>query len=188
MLLSLWDGWHPGHPASAETPPGPPPPKPPPTLTTPAARAQVNEAVNELLIEEEDYEGLRASITTYDNFDQIGLATRLEKHELIEFRRLAAWVYKKNLRWRKAVELAKADRCGGGARRAEAGAGEGWGTGGWRAEQGRGLEGRAGQAGSCDALHGQAVQMRAGLRAQGGLLLLLLLLLLRSLQHPGAKP
>ena len=41
---------------------------------------------------------------------QIGLATRLEKHELLEFRRLAAYVYKKNLRWKKAVELAKADK------------------------------------------------------------------------------
>lgn len=35
---------------------------------------------------------------------------RLEGHELIEFRRIAASVYKKNNQWRKAVELAKADR------------------------------------------------------------------------------
>ena len=41
---------------------------------------------------------------------QIGLASRLEKHELLEMRRIAAQVYKKNLRWRKAVELAKADK------------------------------------------------------------------------------
>ncbi|KAI8476142.1 MAG: vesicle coat protein clathrin, heavy chain [Monoraphidium minutum] len=72
--------------------------------------ADVNEALNDLLIEEEDYDGLRSSITTYDNFDQVGLASRLEKHELLEFRRLAAFVYKRNLRWRKAVELAKADK------------------------------------------------------------------------------
>lgn len=37
---------------------------------------QVNEAVNELLIEEEDYQALRDSITTYDNFDQLALAGR----------------------------------------------------------------------------------------------------------------
>lgn len=66
--------------------------------------------VNELLIEEEDYTGLRESITTYDNYDQIGLATRLERHELMEFRRIAAHIYKANLRWRKAVALAKQDR------------------------------------------------------------------------------
>ena len=36
----------------------------------------VNEAVNELLIEEEDFAALRESITTYDNFDQLSLAGR----------------------------------------------------------------------------------------------------------------
>jgi clathrin heavy chain len=41
---------------------------------------------------------------------QVGLASRLEKHELLEMRRIAAQVYKKNLRWKKAVELAKADK------------------------------------------------------------------------------
>ena len=66
--------------------------------------------MNELLIEEEDYAGLRESITTFDNYDQIGLATRLERHELMEFRRIAAHIYKSNLRWRKAVALAKQDR------------------------------------------------------------------------------
>ena len=69
-----------------------------------------NVQVNELLIEEEDYTGLRESITTFDNYDQIGLATRLERHELMEFRRIAAHIYKANLRWRKAVALAKQDR------------------------------------------------------------------------------
>lgn len=33
--------------------------------------AAVNEAVNELLIEEDDFSGLRESITTYDNYDQV---------------------------------------------------------------------------------------------------------------------
>lgn len=70
---------------------------------------EVNEAVNTLLIEEEDFKALRTSITTYDNFDQLGLANKLEKHELLEFRRIAATLYKKNLKWRKAVDLAKAD-------------------------------------------------------------------------------
>ncbi|KAK9805974.1 hypothetical protein WJX73_010066 [Symbiochloris irregularis] len=69
----------------------------------------VNEAVNELLVEEEDHNGLRESITTYDAFDQIGLASQLEDHELLEFRRISAHIYKSNLRWRKAVALAKRD-------------------------------------------------------------------------------
>lgn len=70
---------------------------------------EVNEAVNDLLLDEEDFAGLRESITRHDNFDQVALATRLEKHELLEMRRLAALVYKRNLKWRKAVDLAKAD-------------------------------------------------------------------------------
>ena len=57
----------------------------------------------------QDYAGLRDSITTYDNYDQIGLASQLEKHELTEFRRIAAHIYKANLRWRKAVALAQQD-------------------------------------------------------------------------------
>lgn len=34
----------------------------------------VNEALNELYIEEEDHEMLRESIDTYDNFDQVTMA------------------------------------------------------------------------------------------------------------------
>lgn len=37
----------------------------------------VNEALNEIYIEEEDYERLRESIDYHDNFDQIGLAQRV---------------------------------------------------------------------------------------------------------------
>uniref|UniRef100_A0A8C5CK67 Clathrin heavy chain n=1 Tax=Gadus morhua TaxID=8049 RepID=A0A8C5CK67_GADMO len=70
----------------------------------------VNEALNDLLTEEEDFQGLRASIDAYDNFDTIGLAQRLEKHELIEFRRIAAYLYKGNNRWRQSVELCKKDK------------------------------------------------------------------------------
>ncbi len=58
--------------------------------------SQVNEALNGLLVEEEDYDGLRHSITHFDNFDHVGLASKLEKHELLEFRRIAATIYKKH--------------------------------------------------------------------------------------------
>jgi clathrin heavy chain len=54
----------------------------------------VNDAYNDLLIEEEDYKTLRDSIDSFDNFNNIGLAQRLERHELLEFRRLAAHLYK----------------------------------------------------------------------------------------------
>lgn len=37
----------------------------------------VNEALNELYIEEEDFERLRESIDTYENFDQVTMAQRV---------------------------------------------------------------------------------------------------------------
>ncbi len=70
----------------------------------------MNEAYNGLLIDEEDYQGLKHSIQSYDNFDHLGLAAKLEKHELLEFRRTSALLYKKGLKWRKAVDLAKKDK------------------------------------------------------------------------------
>nr|CAG4635909.1 EOG090X0064 [Eubosmina coregoni] len=70
----------------------------------------INEALNGLLIDEEDYQGLRTSIDAFDNFDTIVLAQRLEKHELIEFRRIAAYLYKGNNRWKQSVELCKKDK------------------------------------------------------------------------------
>lgn len=59
----------------------------------------VNESYNELLIEEEDFKTLRDSTDTNDAFDSVALASRLEKHDLLEFRRLAAHLYKKNSKW-----------------------------------------------------------------------------------------
>uniref|UniRef100_A0A5S6QG16 Clathrin heavy chain n=1 Tax=Trichuris muris TaxID=70415 RepID=A0A5S6QG16_TRIMR len=70
----------------------------------------INEALNQLLIEEEDYAGLRASIDAFENFDNIALAQQLEHHELIEFRRISAYLYKGNNRWKQSVELCKKDQ------------------------------------------------------------------------------
>ncbi|KAF8518034.1 hypothetical protein BU17DRAFT_76299 [Hysterangium stoloniferum] len=70
----------------------------------------VNDAYNELLIEEEDYKTLRDSIDSFDNFNNVGLAKRLESHELLEFRRLAAHLYKKNAKWDESISLSKQDK------------------------------------------------------------------------------
>jgi len=70
----------------------------------------VNEALNELFVEEEDYESLRTSIDSYDSFDNMKLASELERHELLELRRVAAFLYKKNQRWPQSVELSKKDK------------------------------------------------------------------------------
>ncbi|KAI8996350.1 clathrin heavy chain [Trametes punicea] len=70
----------------------------------------VNEAYNNLLIEEEDYMTLRDSIDSFDNFNTTKLARELEKHELLEFRRLAAHIYKKNKKWEESIALSKQDK------------------------------------------------------------------------------
>jgi clathrin heavy chain len=54
----------------------------------------VNDAYNDLLIEEEDYKSLRDSIDNFDTFNTIALAKRLQTSPLLEFRRLAAHLYK----------------------------------------------------------------------------------------------
>jgi clathrin heavy chain len=72
--------------------------------------AAVNEALNELYTEEEDYDSLRSSIDHYNAFDAAKLAQSLEKHELLEFRRIAAYIYKNNGRWAQSVELSKKDK------------------------------------------------------------------------------
>ncbi|EFJ17279.1 hypothetical protein SELMODRAFT_115182 [Selaginella moellendorffii] len=69
----------------------------------------VNEALNALYVEEEEFDKLRESIEMYDTFDQISLAQQIEKHELLEFRRIAAFIYNKAGRWRQSVELSKKD-------------------------------------------------------------------------------
>jgi clathrin heavy chain len=70
----------------------------------------LNECLNQLFIEDEDYESLKASIETYDNFDNISLAQQLENHPLVEFRRISAYLYKGNNRWKQSVELCKKDK------------------------------------------------------------------------------
>ncbi|KAL7419060.1 Clathrin heavy chain [Cryptotrichosporon argae] len=70
----------------------------------------VNEAYNDLLIEEEDHVTLRSSLETHDQYDAIKLAKRLEKHELLEFRRIAALLYRLNGKYDDSLALSKSDR------------------------------------------------------------------------------
>eukprot|EP00960_Hanusia_phi_P031210 749147-Hanusia_phi.AAC.5 len=70
----------------------------------------VNEALNTIYIEEEDYEKLNASVSTYTNYDQLELAGQLQKHPLLEMRRVAGTLYTKNKRYGQALDLAKKDK------------------------------------------------------------------------------
>mmetsp|Transcript_17587 Transcript_17587/g.26695 ORF Transcript_17587/g.26695 Transcript_17587/m.26695 type:complete len:1735 (-) Transcript_17587:150-5354(-) len=70
----------------------------------------VNEAVNELYVEDEDYEALRKSIDGFNNFNMMALASKLSTHELLEFRRISAYVYRCNKKYSQSIELSKNDR------------------------------------------------------------------------------
>lgn len=73
-------------------------------------KRSVNNAINDLLIEEEDHKTLRDSVEHYDNYDPVDLAARLEKHDLVFFRQIAANIYRKNKRWEKSIALSKQDK------------------------------------------------------------------------------
>jgi len=73
-------------------------------------KREVNNALNDLLIEEEDYKTLRDSVNNYDNYDPVELAQRLEKHDLVFFRQIAADIYRRNKRWEKSITLSKQDK------------------------------------------------------------------------------
>ncbi|OQO07639.1 hypothetical protein B0A48_07336 [Cryoendolithus antarcticus] len=76
----------------------------------PQNKRAVNDAINDLLIEEEDYKTLRDSVEQYDNYEAVALAQRLEKHDLVFFRQIAASIYRKNKRWEKSIALSKQDK------------------------------------------------------------------------------
>ena len=59
----------------------------------------VNEALNKIYLENEDFESLRASIKDFDCIDSLELAVDLEQHDLLECRRIAALLYRKNKRF-----------------------------------------------------------------------------------------
>lgn len=69
----------------------------------------INDAVHDILIDEEDYEGLQQSIDDFERFDAPELARRLERHDLLEFRRIAARLYKRLRRYEQSIELSKED-------------------------------------------------------------------------------
>jgi len=75
----------------------------------------VNEALNDLYVKSENYKALRQSIDSYHNFDQVAIALKLEHHELIEFRRISAFLYRLNKRYERSMELSKTDSLWGDA-------------------------------------------------------------------------
>lgn len=69
----------------------------------------VNDALNQIYFDVEDYEALRNSILNYDSIDAIGLAKQIEGSDNPEFRRISALIYRKNKKFRESIEISIAD-------------------------------------------------------------------------------
>ncbi|KAG5544935.1 hypothetical protein RHGRI_017408 [Rhododendron griersonianum] len=77
----------------------------------------VNDALNEMYVDDKKKrcmwrkktDRLRESIDLHDSFNQIGLAQKIEKHDLLEMRCVAAYIYKKVGRWKQSTALSKKD-------------------------------------------------------------------------------
>lgn len=69
----------------------------------------VNEALNEVYLEKEDYEALRESIKDYDCFESLQLANDLENHNLVECRRISALLFRKAKDYKRSIAISKKD-------------------------------------------------------------------------------
>jgi len=71
---------------------------------------EVNDALYELYVQEEDHEALAAAVVEYTNFDAIEMAQLCEKHGLLQFRRIGAMLYKRSKKWAQSMALSKQDK------------------------------------------------------------------------------
>jgi len=72
--------------------------------------AAVNEALNEIYLEKQDYDALSKSIKDFDSFESIQLAQDLEQSENLECRRISALLFRKNKRFKKSIEISQKDK------------------------------------------------------------------------------
>jgi len=70
----------------------------------------VNDALNQIYLEKQDYESLQRSIKEYDSFESGEFAQSLEQSELPEARRISALLYRKDKKFDKSIEVSKKDQ------------------------------------------------------------------------------
>jgi clathrin heavy chain len=70
----------------------------------------VNDALNSLYLEIEDFDALRNSIAKFESIDALGLAKQIEGHDNEEFRRISALIFRKNKKYEKSIEISKHDK------------------------------------------------------------------------------
>merc|ERR1719443_1747392 len=78
--------------------------------TQPLNIKEVNDALYELYVQEEDHEALAAAVVEFTNFDSIEMAQQCEKHGLLQFRRIGAMLYKRAKKWAQSIALSKQDK------------------------------------------------------------------------------
>merc|ERR1719393_383385 len=78
--------------------------------TQPMNIKEVNDALYELYVQEEDHEALAAAVVEFTNFDAIEMAQQCEKHGLLQFRRIGAMLYKRSKKWAQSIALSKQDK------------------------------------------------------------------------------
>jgi len=78
--------------------------------TQPLNIKEVNDALYELYVQDEDHEALAAGVVEYTNFDQLEMANMCKTHQLLQFRRIGAMLYKRSKRWADSVALSKQDK------------------------------------------------------------------------------
>merc|ERR1719217_65505 len=71
---------------------------------------EVNDALYELYVQDEDHEALAAAVVEFTNFDAIEMAQLCEKHGLLQFRRIGAMLYKRSKKWAQSIALSKLDK------------------------------------------------------------------------------
>ena len=71
---------------------------------------EVNDALYEIYVQEEDHESLAAGVVEFTNFDAIEMAQMCEKHQLLQFRRIGAMLYKNAKKWAQSIALSKQDK------------------------------------------------------------------------------
>ena len=69
----------------------------------------VNDALNQIYLDVEDYEALRNSILNYDSIDAIGLAKQIEGSDNPEFRRISSLIYRKNKKYKESIDISISD-------------------------------------------------------------------------------
>jgi clathrin heavy chain len=78
--------------------------------TQPLNIKEVNDALYELYVQDEDHEALAAGVVEFTNFDALEMAVLCKNHGLLQFRRIGAMLYRISKKWGESITLSKQDK------------------------------------------------------------------------------